>query len=423
MTAISKVRVYPYTREYRERYAKDGEWSDWISMGNGNLTATDTRSDPGPVPDFKQRIASHVSATTVLTGTKHTIRINNGSSAHVVRMLSLNPDNYVETEIRGNFGFIGQGLDGPSDFFMSDVKAATIMKMVSKIRSANTSLQGLVSAGELGESLRLLNSGGKNLRRGFTDYLNDITRIARRSSPRHLMSTVGQRWLEWSFGWKPIISDIEDAASAVSAIVRGTDPRILVRSGTTSSQNVTTTLDTYTIPGYDLDVTSMRRYTYGCKMYGCVSVTLNPYLAAAHQFGFELDEFIPTVWELIPYSFLADYFVNLGAIVSAYAVNTSNVKWMNFGELRRADLLAVIDPRFFSVPGWDYPTRTISLGAPFQYRWDEVSRGPYLGDYVPPLVFKIPGCGTQWLNIAALGAQHLSTSRVIRQALRGPYTD
>jgi hypothetical protein len=42
--------------------------------------------------------------------------------------------------------------------------------------------------------------------------------------------------------------------------------------------------------------------------------------------GFDLKAFIPTVWEVIPYSFLVDYFVNIGDMLEAATTDTSIVK-------------------------------------------------------------------------------------------------
>jgi hypothetical protein len=46
--------------------------------------------------------------------------------------------------------------------------------------------------------------------------------------------------------------------------------------------------------------------------------------------GLRPRDIIPTIWNLIPYSFLVDYFVNIGQIVSAIAVPWSGVKWCNY---------------------------------------------------------------------------------------------
>jgi len=416
MPAKSHQHTYAFGRWYRERFNPSSAYGGWNAAGTGTFTVTDTRSDPGSVADWKKRIADVTSATTTLTGTQHKIVLVPDGMTHAKRYFG-SPSNIVEQETYGCYAFVGQGLNGPSGFVINSVQAEALMEMVQKVRQANTSLQGQIVAGEMAESLRLVNSAGKNLRHGMRDYLNDITRIARRSNPRHLMRTIGHRWLEYSFGWKPLLKDIDDGISAVQRLRGKREPRVLVRASKRSSQMNETTYDSYSLAGYDFSIKTMRRYTYGYKIYGCVKIASGN-LAIAHEFGLKLDEFLPTIWELIPYSFLADYFVNLGAIIDAYALNTSSIRWMNAGELRQADLLAVASAKRTPVSGWVLSEGSVRLGSPYQQRWREIARGPYYGNYIPGLVFRIPGCGTQWLNIAALVSQHADTSRNVRRAFR-----
>lgn len=44
------------------------------------------------------------------------------------------------------------------------------------------------------------------------------------------------------------------------------------------------------------------------------------------RMGLTIQEFVPTVWELIPYSFVVDYFTNIGDVVN-YAYS-ANLNWV-----------------------------------------------------------------------------------------------
>jgi len=43
-------------------------------------------------------------------------------------------------------------------------------------------------------------------------------------------------------------------------------------------------------------------------------------------FGFQPSEFLPTAWELLPWSFLADYFSNIGDCLTAWSTVTDKVE-------------------------------------------------------------------------------------------------
>jgi hypothetical protein len=50
-------------------------------------------------------------------------------------------------------------------------------------------------------------------------------------------------------------------------------------------------------------------------------------------FGFNPQNFIPAAWELLPWSFLADYFTNIGDILTASIVSTKHLAYTNRTEI------------------------------------------------------------------------------------------
>jgi hypothetical protein len=125
--------------------------------------------------------------------------------------------------------------------------------------------------------------------------------------------------------------------------------------------------------------------------------------------GFNLKEFVPTAWELIPYSFLVDYFSNIGEILEASVVNLSNLAY--YGRTIRSRRKQA----FYGVPDfdknntyWEFEqdlvTVTGSVGKLIA-TYSKVSRDiPILG--IPSLQIELPKFGTKWLNLAALAASH-----------------
>jgi cell division protein FtsL len=127
--------------------------------------------------------------------------------------------------------------------------------------------------------------------------------------------------------------------------------------------------------------------------------------------GISLDRIVPTLWELTPYSFLADYFVNLGDILSAAVQSTVGVVWTNHTDRQ----LTISSWRGnwrvrtnYANPRWvNLGFKQISDFRELQHR--TVTR------YVDtvgslnsiPLVFTIPGIdSTKWINMGALLWQH-----------------
>lgn len=112
-------------------------------------------------------------------------------------------------------------------------------------------------------------------------------------------------WLEYWFGWSPLINDIGN----VVEVLQGEIPDIELRAGGLSKGKFK--LHEYYGPSFyrfvDLDVVA--RTTY----WGRVRVT-NPNLALANRLGFVNPATI--VWELVPFSFLVDWFIPVGDFLS-----------------------------------------------------------------------------------------------------------
>lgn len=124
----------------------------------------------------------------------------------------------------------------------------------------------------------------------------------RKPRKRDEASSIADRWLEYSFGWRPLIADIYKGIDVLcapfpSATIKG---RATVRVGTRKSGSWTTTgvLSTWG--------------TVKCQMLAEVRIT-NPNLYVNAQLG--LINPVSIIWELVPWSFVVDWFTNLGQVL------------------------------------------------------------------------------------------------------------
>lgn len=409
-----------YTFRYRSASLNPGESPEsygWIG-GSGLIQDIDQSTFTPNLPDWKWRLMNHVNASTSMSAYGGE-RITKGDAYIFIKnMRSGQPLNLVFAEYQGDLAFPSINPPGVPSSFSEPVLNQTKMAILRKIDQANNSLKGLVSLGEFGETARLVNGAGKQLLSGMHSYLDDVNQLVRKSHPRQLLRDIGGKWLEYSFGWKPLISDIDDGLNGLHRFRSQRPPRILVRASGRDEEVIPLPPETGPFYGVLSTRSFNTRAIYGCRIYGSVGTNLSP-LRFSHEFGFTPQEFIPTVWELIPYSFLVDYFVNIGAVISASSTNTNFVQWLGIGQLREifmeVSLSAVPSPP----DGWEVVEKSISLGTPYRYRSWVKERGPLdLGSLAPSLVFTIPGLGTKWINMSALASQHLDTSRNVRRALR-----
>lgn len=126
-------------------------------------------------------------------------------------------------------------------------------------------------------------------------------------------------------------------------------------------------------------------------------------------FGFSAKEFVPTLWELLPWSFLVDYFTNVGDILDANVLVGRKLAF--------ADHVFVCDVAYHgylatSTTLTDYQTNGFwrwitSSGSPLQLHSSRktVTRSPSVEVPFPHLEFTFSLSDNQLGNIAALLTQ------------------
>lgn len=146
------------------------------------------------------------------------------------------------------------------------------------------------------------------LRRGRFGEANALLRVPPSFRPK--AKKLGGVTLEYSFGWAPVVADIQ---SGMKILTGGVPPaRVVAR--------VTTQVPTYR----EFEVNTLHNARY-CEIKNLsVSVTAgavikltNPNLWLANQMGF-VNPFA-VLWETFPFSFIVDYFVNIGDVVNSWS--------------------------------------------------------------------------------------------------------
>lgn len=112
-------------------------------------------------------------------------------------------------------------------------------------------------------------------------------------------------WLEWHFGWSPLIADIY---AAIDILQRSWYPAVCKGGGSTTFDTTTG----FNTPGFWFSVIS---FETRCLVQAEVSAE-NPMLARANQLG--LLNPATVAWETVPFSFLIDWFVPVGDFLSQY---------------------------------------------------------------------------------------------------------
>jgi len=170
-----------------------------------------------------------------------------------------------------------------------------------------------ISRGRFGDAARTLGVQiPKTIRRRWYQGRDGIwrqrERRARQYNWRHDANGLGSAWLEFHFGWAPLVSDIHDSVQTMTRANFDPSSRI---NGSSSQTGQGFTINT----NDEIHVHWDRWQAYANEhMSASVSVS-NPNAFLANQFGVVNPATL--VWNLIPYSFVVDWFANVSQVLDS----------------------------------------------------------------------------------------------------------
>jgi hypothetical protein len=290
---------------------------------------------------------------------------------------------------------------------VADRKAAS--KFLSHYISAKNSWRGANFVAEIRETIHMLRHPVKSFYQHTWDFVGNVKGLKKISQkrPADYAKHLGDAWLAYSFGVKPLIADINDATTAANSLKAKKDnlDQVIINGfgRETIISNVLTAKAGYdsSYPGGGTKFDKITKSDLTVKYHGAMAAQLNNTTTTLEHFGAGIFDVVPAVWEAVPWSFLVDYFTNVGEMIDSMRLFNVDSRWcqrtvrnsttLNFQNLRitppiAGDSMSVSGDRFYSL---------------VQY----VNRAPSSFPN-PSWQFKVPGIDSmKWLNIAALSQQ------------------
>lgn len=208
------------------------------------------------------------------------------------------------------------------DYVLSIIPDDTDTAISDAIRVASTGaaanvvrpdFMGLLELAEFNKTLKLLRSPILDLenqvldaQRSWRKHNRRVTRSRRKS----LRQFIADNWLKYRYGFTPLVLSSQELLELAFGEKKA--PRLTARSSSSGESEASDVSDTV---GASFDVTSTIQASNSFSVRA--GVLYEHEFSVVQDSGLSLRELPSVAWELIPFSFVADWFVNVGDLIQA----------------------------------------------------------------------------------------------------------
>lgn len=394
-------RAPTYTAKNQVSGAAAETWA--YDPGSAYSLVTCTRSRDGrSLPDYRKRIATGRSATTPFTGTR-----NEYASLPCIFNYYINTVSAGSTAgrrkaaFKWSHGIVSPALPSSADMAKAENIAAT--KFYKELDRVVTAFQGGIFLAELRETLHMIRNPAKALRQKVQDQFGHLSRHRgrlMRQNPGNRLKFLSDTWLEWSFGVKPLLNDLDDARQVLDRRQNQLLQELIRVSGSGTVESAGFYNGTYVSGIINVVCGNTIKYTTSHRYIGAVSSRASgSKLLTMSALGLSPRAFVPTLWEAMPYSFLIDYFSNVGDVISAWSNQSVGLAWGQSTVRRSTE---VESTRVYSLANFAYTYEKALNDGKTKARNKTIGRSVIGSVPIPTLTFELPGFGNKWINMSAL---------------------
>lgn len=312
------------------------KWYNGSSWSARNKTFTPTDAISGSDnPKWEERIEAGLDAGSSYTRNYSNKVIAPGNGEFTwTQWKDNNKKSFYTYVFNGAIGL--WSMDPTLSFAAPDTLSAQSQAKIAflgKIRENQTPFQALPFFGELKETIGMLRSPFKGIRRHTVRYNRTVRRLGRNMSGKaagHIADAIADAYLQWTYGVVPLINDVESIMTAAKDLLSSETADIPL-SVTVKTEAMGPGSMTFNGPSSSARVVWYNHRTARVKVQikGALKSDVSHPLQNRVQVkvGLQLTEFVPTAWELLPYSFLIDYFSNVGDVLGAAVTSTAAMRW------------------------------------------------------------------------------------------------
>lgn len=371
-------------------------------------------------PKWRSQVSRGLNATVDLSGTRQKLKYS-PASYNMVTLSNVTGRVVYDAMYVPSFNSLGN-ISAISSSYADSMASLLFYK---NARNALTHFRSYSFFGELTEALHMIRNPAKILRLSIPKLIGKLRKRVKGirgnllDKPFKARKIWGETWLEYAFGWRPLINDVASGAEAIAELSLVQPPFKMVRSSFKDDSSRTSSTSTVSINSGQIgQQVSCTTGSAIVKYYGVIWTNDGEFLPGVPRvLGLRGEDIPDAVWELTPWSFLIDYFVNVGDVISAYSFNKANLAWVSRSIVKQS----VIHKDVSTSQAYQIENGNLGSGTSVISVGGGVSKSETVNSSVvrtksailrsPEFHWKIPGLGLKWLNIAALWAARRANPR------------
>lgn len=218
-----------------------------------------------------------------------------------------------------NGGFVYSGLNIDSLWYSYYTSSGTAAKWAGIENEVQLAILGKIADTKVNIAVSLAEaSKTSDMILSMAKRIDSAYRAFRRGNFRKVAKvlnltpgTVHKNWLEYKYGWTPLLMEVKGAAEFFAQQHVERKPRFVAKSHRerkfNTSRSVAYTAYGWSTPSHSYTEQVESVYTYKAKVWCELT---NPHMSALQQLGITNPLLI--AWELVPFSFVFDWFIQVG---------------------------------------------------------------------------------------------------------------